>query len=393
MMRAGKIQKIHANEAVVKRLLKHHDQLVETIYHSAVEPLEWQTVLTKLVYVLDGRSALMLFLDGAANSLHASYAVNVDETYLHKYVEHYMNVSPCRPELRYKPKGRFYSSYLDFDHTRNPLERSEFYDGWARPQGIEHAIVGNVIATADCTVQLLVYRASAPGHFTREETAALNHLFPFMQRALELQRVLEEEQQLREGMYEAKWRSYLPCILLNGRLEVVHVDEGATRLLETYRSLCIVGGKVLLRNDRLNRMLQRQLKACTSVPAGQWNAGGESVCLRDEGGQLELHTYPLHSASQGAFSDGGNFVALYLNDPRAKYVLNERLVQDIFRLSPAELRLAEAICNGLTLEEFAKKNHTTLNTVRSQAKPLFAKTGVRRQAELPIRLLPYLLLR
>jgi DNA-binding CsgD family transcriptional regulator len=69
------------------------------------------------------------------------------------------------------------------------------------------------------------------------------------------------------------------------------------------------------------------------------------------------------------------------------------MVRESFGLSPAELRLAEAICNGMSLDEFAANNGTSLNTVRSQAKQIFAKTGVRRQVELPKCLMPYLWLR
>ncbi len=379
--------------SAVKRLLKHYDQLVEIIYHSAVEPEEWQTLLSKLVELLGGCSACMLFLDGTAKSEHASYTVNLDEGYYRQYVDYYMNVSPWRLELQYKPKGRFYSTFLDFSHDQNFFHRSELYNDWARPQEIEHGLCANVVATQNFAVQLMVQRTSAPGHFTHEETEAMNALATHIRRALALQRRFEEEQRFHESMLQAKWRAYLPCILLNERLKVVHLDDAVTPLLAACPELRILHDKVSIRDERLNNQLQRHLKECAAAVCGQWMHAGECVRLQHPGGLLELHAYPIHPAYKGLFNNGGHYVALYLNDPKAHYTLNERLVREIFGISPAELRLAEAICNGQTIEEFAAKNGTTLNTVRSQLKQLFAKTGVSRQAEVPIRLLSYMLVK
>lgn len=379
--------------AVVNRLGKHYDQLLETIYHAAVEPEEWQSLLQKLVTLLDGCSAFMLFLDSPARSLRASHVVNLDAVYYRRYTDYYMNISPWRPELRYKPSGRLYSTYLDFSHDQHYFHRSEFYSDWAKPLGIEHGLGGNVAATPEYTVQLLVQRSTGPGHFTRDETVAVNRLLPHMRHALALQRRFEEEEKYREGLALSKGLSWLPCVLLDKRLEVVHVDEGVASLLSAHPELRISQKKISLRDARLNEQLQRCLKRCAAAAFGEWWHVGESFFLHDAGGHLEFHTYPIHPASQCLFSTGGSYVAIYLKAPNARYTLTERLVKESFSLSPTELRLAEAICNGQTLEEFAAKNGTSLNTVRSQLKQLFAKIGASRQAEVPIRLLPYMLMR
>ena len=381
-------------DAVLKRLQQHHDQLIETIYHAAVEPGKWQAVLAKLVELLDGLSARLLFLDGSATAVQASYTVNVDAGYLRRYADYYMSICPWWSELKHKPQGRLYSTYLDFTSDQNAFHRSEFYNDWARPQGIEHGIGGNVLATPDYTVQLLIQRSAKPGHFTREETTAVNRLLPHMRQALTLQHRLEKEQRFRECIHEARRRSYLPCIILNTQLEIVHMDERVMPSLAGWQELRIVNDKIVLRDEQLNGQLQRKLKSCAAAAQGEWSPLGRGyVRLQAKGAPLELHLYPLHPAHHGVFKDGNHYLALYINDTGSHYALNAWLVRESFGLSPAELRLAEAICNGLSLDEFAAKNGTSLNTVRSQAKQIFAKTGVRRQVELPKCLMPYLVLR
>jgi DNA-binding CsgD family transcriptional regulator len=59
----------------------------------------------------------------------------------------------------------------------------------------------------------------------------------------------------------------------------------------------------------------------------------------------------------------------------------QQLVQ-LFRLSPAEARLARALALGKTPEEFATECELSMATVRTQLRKVFEKTGTARQAEL-----------
>jgi DNA-binding CsgD family transcriptional regulator len=54
----------------------------------------------------------------------------------------------------------------------------------------------------------------------------------------------------------------------------------------------------------------------------------------------------------------------------------------LYNLSPAELRVASALLTGKSPEEYAQEAGVTLNTVRTQVKSLFQKTGTHRQSEL-----------
>lgn len=58
------------------------------------------------------------------------------------------------------------------------------------------------------------------------------------------------------------------------------------------------------------------------------------------------------------------------------------LLVQMFGLTAAEARIALALGNGARLEDIAAGNRLALNTVRCYVKQIFAKTGVRRQADL-----------
>jgi DNA-binding CsgD family transcriptional regulator len=58
-----------------------------------------------------------------------------------------------------------------------------------------------------------------------------------------------------------------------------------------------------------------------------------------------------------------------------------------FDLTEAQARLALFLAEGGTIAEYAETMAISVSTVRSHLKAIFAKTGVRRQAELAILLL------
>jgi DNA-binding CsgD family transcriptional regulator len=62
------------------------------------------------------------------------------------------------------------------------------------------------------------------------------------------------------------------------------------------------------------------------------------------------------------------------------------VLEQAFGLTPAEARLASQIAAGKTLAEIARQQGSGRETLRSQLKAVFEKTGTSRQAELALLL-------
>jgi len=73
---------------------------------------------------------------------------------------------------------------------------------------------------------------------------------------------------------------------------------------------------------------------------------------------------------------------LFICDPEKEAQLPCDLLKKGYGLSSAEARLALILMKGHSLGHAAEINGVTMNTVRSQLKSIFAKTGVQRQSEL-----------
>ena len=62
--------------------------------------------------------------------------------------------------------------------------------------------------------------------------------------------------------------------------------------------------------------------------------------------------------------------------------LSGDLLNGLFDLSPAEIRAANGLVQGKTVDDLATQFSLSRETIRSQIKGLLAKTGMSRQADL-----------
>ena len=98
---------------------------------------------------------------------------------------------------------------------------------------------------------------------------------------------------------------------------------------------------------------------------------------------LLIEVMPVTSASNDIFE--GCRAILVVSDLTRPSITDAALLSVVFGLTSAEARLAAAICEGHDLHAAAANFGVSRQTVRSQLKAVFAKTGSRRQAELVAR--------
>jgi DNA-binding CsgD family transcriptional regulator len=98
---------------------------------------------------------------------------------------------------------------------------------------------------------------------------------------------------------------------------------------------------------------------------------------------LLIEAMPVTSASNDIFE--GCWAILVVSDLTRPSITDAALLSLVFGLTSAEARLAAAICEGQDINGAAASFGVSRQTLRSQLKTVFAKTGSRRQAELVAR--------
>lgn len=187
--------------------------------------------------------------------------------------------------------------------------------------------------------------------------------------------------ELADHAVEAAHTSHVAAIVLNRQGRVLDCDQRGESLLQIGDVLRLVDGQ--LRWDEPT--MQARFAAALDQTAATGRA--TSVLLQSQKEAqgrfcLTLKRMRRRPATERA---GGESVAdiLCLVAPLdQRRVATARQLMDLFSLSAAEARLARALANGDSVEEYARDHDLRLPTVRTQLRAVFEKTGTQRQATL-----------
>ena len=99
--------------------------------------------------------------------------------------------------------------------------------------------------------------------------------------------------------------------------------------------------------------------------------------------RLTVHTVPVAEASSALWSPSICTGALVFITNAAKVPqLDPAFLLKIYGITGAELRVAQQVLHGQSVQEMAQQLHLAENTVKTHLKRLFEKTHTKRQAEL-----------
>lgn len=362
-----------------------HQALLDTLYATPMDNTLWQSFLHQLVTVSQSRSARLLVLDKAAETVRSSAKINIDDRAHQDYVDHFVNTCPWRPELKEKAPGRLYSTYLDFSCRQHRFYKSEFYNDWARDLDIHHGVCGTVYQTEGHTIQLLVQRTGGQGPYEAQDTAWFNELVPHVRRAIELTRHLN---QLEWGSRGGQLAAHRPFAVLSGTGRVEFICDRARTLVADEEGLAYRHGRLAPTRQGPRERFMALVESVIAGAGRDWRHPGGAVTLpRRDGGQLVCVISPMPPASSASLLAQDGRALIYFHLPEHEGCVDPQQVAELFGLTPAEARVACAVAEGGDLKTLADRESLSVETVRVQLKSVFRKTGTRRQNELAARIL------
>lgn len=162
--------------------------------------------------------------------------------------------------------------------------------------------------------------------------------------------------------------------LVTARFEVRFLNRGFERTVERTSAFLLVDGVLRLTDPEGEAVL---VPALESVLEG---VGGTERWLRGKAFGLPnvLCRCSRHPSPTG--KEPLAMILLVAMDE--EWAPRSDALRVLFGLTPAELRIAEAISSGLTVREIAERYGLAHATVRTHLRSIYAKTGTRRQPEL-----------
>lgn len=351
-------------------------QIVAAIYDAALQPELWPTALQSVSDSLHCDLFHAFVWDVAEQRQLIGWATPSPETAaMHDaYSLHFGRIDPRRTVAEALAPGEVFRCHDHID--ARAVDASEFYQDFLLPFGLRYMIGSTLMRTSRHQISLALLRAKGRPEFTDAEAAWARLLVPHLQRASTLLLRQAQAIDLVRAEDEALDRWDTGVALLDDHGAVLHLNASAKSLVDSAPGLRLVGG----------RLVAQDAQAADAFVAAlhQLHVDGQSRDVLIPGRTpivVTLCRAPSATVA-GPTKDGGVRCWAFIA-PLARRRLPEaaRLVA-LFKLTPAEARLARAIAAGHSLAEAASECGVKPSTVRSQMLAVLAKTGARRQQEL-----------
>ncbi len=255
------------------------------------------------------------------------------------------------------------------------FKRSEFYDGWARPQGLCSPITLILHRSQSRIVPLTLVRPDITLGASDPACAFLRRVAPHLARAFSVTMRLQRVDRDLAGLQGVIKSLSVAVMLVDSHDTVLALNGAADTLVGAGGPMILRRGKLHARGRRSEALLQSALSALR----GGEGPGTRQIILQGEGEQtLMVSIVPIVT---GEFVAEDAF-ALLIDDIRPPPASSARTLAKAFRLTPAEARLVDRLLSGGNLREAAEALGISHNTAKTHLKAVFAKTGVNSQGAL-----------
>ena len=357
-------------------------ELVGLIYEGASEPAGWRRFLERYSDAVRCTATSLLLYDADRRAGNIEVSARFDPAGLRKYNEYYVGVDPFPRHGRHLIVAGAVLAGASLCPDR-VLERSEFYADFLRPMDAFHQFCG-IVSLDDSTASVIAsLRPRRRGPFREEELSLLRTLMPHLQRALALHRRLGSLHSSAQSALSLLDRLPYGVVLLCADHRVVLINRYAKTIVDQADGLTIRQGELRSCNWDGNKRLQILIHGAvaTSRRSGLHSGGAVNVVRPSGRRPFRVLITPIHGAVFSHLTPQPGAV-VFIVDPDGQFETPVQMLTQLFALSGAEARLAAMLLEDLSLREAAAELGVSLNTVRTQLKKLFEKTGTRRQGAL-----------
>ena len=346
---------------------------VETIYDAGTDPEQWESALGAVSALIDARVGLMAIVRPPLFAAEAAYGVDSSfNQHMMNLMDH--NIWYHRHHLA--PPGIAMAG--EQLASNDEVKRTHLYSELLQPTDLLH-LCGVTILDRDGLFGATIWlRSERQGSFSRRELDVLDALAPHISKAGNIACRLQEVNLYTAGLEASLNRLAHGFLLLDGFGRVLFANSEAERLLAAGRLARGCGGRLSGGTGAAEQSLDDFIRRLIILKEAS------AVQIPGEAGQgLKLIGAPLPMRRRdftclAAVAESMIFVFDEAADPPSPI----RLIAEIYGLTPAESRLAEALMAGQTLADYGDLSQLTRNTLKTQLRSLFEKTDTKRQSDL-----------
>jgi DNA-binding CsgD family transcriptional regulator len=345
---------------------------VDYIYASLLGEQLWSDFTRQIILDIPaGKAVLQMFDSQDKKNTFIAEQSGFDESSLRAYNKDYSNLNILQKSLLAKQDGiPFSDNLLVPQRTRR---NSIFFNEWLLPNGINSSVGMKINSSGSSAVSLVLLSEKDDNEQRMLMSKKLSVLAPHMQRVSNFYK-----NNTSSFFIENKYLNVLDSfsvgyLLINNNLEIIFMNNTVSNLLdEGSTSLKFNRSRLKIQDSQLSTIISEMTKNNYRGPKSiDYYLPKLKLCL------LRPAQDNMHKLFNGA-----SLLILINGVPHRSPSFDRGLIAKTYKLTAAEMRAAEGLVLGKSATKIAHEAGLSLDTIRTQVRSLYRKTGAHSQADI-----------
>ena len=366
---------------------------IEAVHAAGLDATLWPRALTAVAATLGGSAAMFEVFDKRAACHREWYGCGVPPASEIDYFEHYI---AGNPRWLFMPQQRAGDVSWDYQFIdERGMNEAPFYAELLAQMDLRYFISGVLMATAEDYACISVQRSSRLGHVQQDEIALMQRLLPHVQQAFDVARRLNGAGEASKSFERAFDWIADGVAFVSAAGAVVYANEAMQAIVRRNDIVRLRKGVIEFFAVDARGRFDKALDAVRRLRAGEQLAFALTDFAVRRDADMPPCLVSVRPLARGSREGATRAEAIvFIRDPLKRGRMAGQMLREIFGLTEAEVGVALALQSGIALEQYARSNRVSLNTVYTHLRRVREKTGchgvtdlVRKLEELRIPLL------
>lgn len=357
-------------------------EILSNIYNASLDPSLWETTLASITQALGGEQSIMRLINSENRRVSLDVNINKDPSWNQLYREHYIHCDFWVDVFLNAPKS---FSVLTHEYISDrEYEKQEIHADFLQPQNAYYGLGTISSISPQKQVYLTLHRDKKQEGFENQHLKSLELFLPHIKRALLINEKIGQLDIKSQLLQDVIDQSNNAILLVNSDSEILFVNKQAEELIRGHQQITIHNKRLKLLNIKDNESLAKLIFLATgSFNKSTYRSGGAMNSLHAiDQTKLYILVNPVNPEIVNYHSNMADCAMVVLASSQCDQKYSLDLLQGLYDLSPSEAHLVKGLCQGFSLEDLAQMYSLSRNTLKTQLRSCFYKTGVNRQQDL-----------
>ncbi len=352
-------------------------EILEDLYAGTLDEAAWDRAWVRIVDLVGGSGVVVLAINPANGAVLRHEVHRFDLQVTRDFILHW-----AEKDIRVPLGVALPAGIINYGEMTLPLRewrKSEIYNDFLIPNDSPHHLTTWSHKAPTKFVALTIQGTARHGQFEENDAARIRPFAPHLQRAIDIRDRLEAANIRAGALAPSMNRLTFGLIVLDELGRVIEANSVAEELLRNEPGACVGADRTLQLSEPADAELRRWIS--NGITAASRPDRLMQIARRDGRRSLSLMITPVPQAPVRWTAADPRWI-VFLFDPERQVIPVAMVLAKELGVSAREAEVAAHLSTGKNLKQVSQCLCVSEHTVRTHLKAIFAKTGLRTQAEL-----------